>query len=143
MYDKALAGRCHNELIVELMGNSYLKEDGIANVQKFVGMVIADGMDVYPAFLERYYGKFGAIDMKDRPRLTPHEILERIDSIKQINSPASLDAFLPSVALEDVLSHPKAVEFIDRLHKMTQDQKYLKHTSYKHRGEQLSKDLGM
>lgn len=143
VYDAELAGRCHLELIDELMSDGYLSAEGIKAVQHFVSLVIDSGHDVYPVFVKRYFGKFAAIDQMDRPRLTPAQILDRIFARQQINSAASLDAFLPSVSIEDIHKHPNSGQLFDRLHAMTKKLSHLKHASNMHKGQHLSDELGL
>lgn len=143
VYTPVMAGKCYHELILELMGDSYLSPDGIRAAQSFVGMVIDSGFDVYPAFVRRYYGTFAAIDQMAQPRLTPHQILDRIYARQHMNSSASLDVFLPSIPVEEIKSHQKSGELFDRLHDMSKKLCHLRHASNMHKGKHISDELGL
>lgn len=143
VYDEKLAGKCYHELIIHLMSDNYLSDAGIQAVQSFVRMVIESGFDTYPTFVDRYYGKFAAIDQMAKPRLTPHQILDRIMGKQHMNSAASLDAFLPSIKPEEILHHQKSSYFFDRQHAMTKDHDYLQKASNKYKGQHLSNEIGI
>lgn len=143
IYTPLMAGKCYHELILELMNDSYLSPDGIRAAQSFVGMVIDSGFDVYPAFVRRYYGTFAAIDQMEKPRLTPHQILDRIYARQHMNSAASLDVFLSSFPVEEIKRHPKSGELFDRLHEMTKKICHLKYASNMHKGKHICDELGL
>ena len=143
VYNPVMAGRCYHELIIELMSDGYLSPEGIRAAQHFVGMVIDSGFDVYPAFVNRYFGTFAAIDVMAGPRLTPRQMLDIIYAKQHMNSAASLDAFLPYINTDEISKHPHSTQLFDRLHSMTKKLCHLKHASNMHKGQHLSEELGM
>lgn len=143
VYNRELIGQCFHKLIMAVMDDSYLKPEGIEAAQRLVSMIIEDGFDVYPTFVERYCGTFGAIDQMARPRLTPHEILDRICARQSIGSSSSLDVFIQSISIDDISTHPKASELFDKMHKATKNKYHLKYASNKHKGQHLSNELGL
>jgi hypothetical protein len=143
VYNQAMVSRCYDELIKQVMRESYSKKGAIANAQLLIRMVIESGLDTYNAFVYQYCGAYGAIDQLSRPRLTSQQILDRIHLKQAIDSASSLDPFLHAISFEDILAHPKHESLCDRLHKMTGEEKYLKFTSRRYRGDLVSSQLGV
>lgn len=142
-YNHEMVGKCYHKLIMAVMDDSYLTPEGIEAAQRLVSMIIEDGFDVYPTFVERYCGTFGAIDQMAHSKLTPHQILDRILARQNIGSAASLDVFIQSISIDDIASHSRASELFDKMHKVTKNKLHLKYTSNKHKGQHLSDELGL
>jgi hypothetical protein len=142
IYDQPLVEQCIKEVFHELMDLCSLSEPQIKAAQHFMGRVITSGADTYGAFLAEGYHPFEVVDLLKQPRMTPHQMIDRVLRL-YTQSAGNLDVFLLGLDLKDIHTHPEAVKCFERLHKLTGDEQYLKYSSTTYKSKSLEDALGL
>lgn len=106
---------------------------------KFILLMINEGIDCYPGYILAYEGAFAAFDKKDKPR----DYQGMIDVCLKRRSLPGYEALLNCIPLDEIQNHPRKDLVLNLIHQMTGRADVVKLMANKNKGKALESDLGL